>query len=215
MGLHRKAIKSMFPRNKWKVLRGDSVVITSGKDAGQTGIVSKVHRDLKKPGVTVKGLNLFKKHIKRTQERPGGIVDIEKPIAYSNVALIDPVTKAPCRTSWRYLEDGTKVRITRGKLASGSSIPRPALLAKSSRTRSYVGKKDTPVASVQAVTYVVGQLPAGMDRVATILAGRIRTTLPIVDENRAMTSAFSTSPGQTARGRTTSWRGFAAHAMPR
>lgn len=77
------------------------------------------------------------------------------------------------------------------------------------------GKKDTPVASVQAVTYVVGQLPAGMDRVATILAGRIRTTLPIVDENRAMTSAFSTSPGQTARGRTTSWRGFAAHAMPR
>ena len=58
MGLHRKAIKSMFPRNKWKVLRGDSVVITSGKDAGQTGIVSKVHRDLKKPGVTVKGLNL-------------------------------------------------------------------------------------------------------------------------------------------------------------
>ncbi len=33
-----------------------------------------------------------------------------------------------------------QVRITRGKLASGSPIPRPALLAKSSRTRSYVGR---------------------------------------------------------------------------
>lgn len=98
---------------------------------------------------------------------------LQKPIAYSNVALIDPVTKAACRASWRYLEDGTKVsayslnrnikfhdcyttqamccttavtallqlqvRITRGKLASGSAIPRPALLARSSRTRSYVG----------------------------------------------------------------------------
>lgn len=75
----------------------------------------------------------FKKHIKRTQDRPGGIVDIEvvmvlavctksllkcfmgnskclqKPIAYSNVSLIDPVTKAPCRVSWRYLADGAKV----------------------------------------------------------------------------------------------------------
>jgi len=33
-------------------------MITAGKDAGQTGVISKVHRDLKKPGVTVKGLNL-------------------------------------------------------------------------------------------------------------------------------------------------------------
>ena len=32
-----------------------------------------------------------------------------------------------------------QVRITCGKLASGSAIPRPALLARASRTRSYVG----------------------------------------------------------------------------
>ena len=51
----------MFPRNKWKILRGDTVVITKGKDAGQTGVISKVHRDSKKPGVTVKGMNLVRK----------------------------------------------------------------------------------------------------------------------------------------------------------
>ena len=34
---------------------------------------------------------------------------LQSPIHYSNVALIDPVTKAPVRISRRYLEDGTKV----------------------------------------------------------------------------------------------------------
>ena len=58
MGLPKKALAAMFPRNKWKILRGDSVMITAGKDAGQTGIVSKVHRDCKSPAVTVKGMNL-------------------------------------------------------------------------------------------------------------------------------------------------------------
>lgn len=174
MGLHRRAMKSMFPRNKWKILKGDTVMITRGKDAGQTGLISKVHRDDKKPGVTVKGMNLFKKHIKRTQDRPGGIVDIEKPIAYSNVSLIDPVTKAPCRVSWRYLADGAKVRITRGKLASESAIARPASLNRRSRIRSYVGKKDTPIGAVQTESYVADFMPEGWKRVARILAGRRR-----------------------------------------
>lgn len=58
MGLRKRALKAMFPRNKWRILKGDSVMITAGKDAGQTGIVSKVHRDPKSPGVTVKGMNL-------------------------------------------------------------------------------------------------------------------------------------------------------------
>ena len=51
-------MKSMFPRGQWKLLRGDNVIIRAGKDAGQTGIISKVHRDDKNPGVIVKGMNL-------------------------------------------------------------------------------------------------------------------------------------------------------------
>ena len=58
MGLHRKALQPMFLRNKWKILRGDTVMITKGKDAGQQGLVSKVNRDTKKPSVMVKGMNL-------------------------------------------------------------------------------------------------------------------------------------------------------------
>lgn len=34
---------------------------------------------------------------------------VQAPIHYSNVALIDPVTKGAVRVQWRFLEDGTKV----------------------------------------------------------------------------------------------------------
>lgn len=203
----------MFPRGKWRLLRGDTVIIRTGKDAGQTGVISKVHRDVKRPGVTVKGMNLFKKHIKRTQDRPGGIVDIEKPVAYSNVSLVDPVTKAACRTSWRFLEDGTKVRITQGKLASGSAIPRPALLARASRTRSYVGKKDTSSSEVQAITHVDGAVPFGINRVASILAGRTRS--PMVTSSQALSIGFTSLPIQAGNSRGASWRSFAAHGACR
>ena len=60
MGVNRKAIKSMFQRNKWKILRGDKVVITAGKDKGESGIVSKVIRDEKIPRVIVEGRNLVR-----------------------------------------------------------------------------------------------------------------------------------------------------------
>lgn len=55
-------MKSMFPTGQWKLLRGDNVIIRAGKDAGQTGIISKVHRDNKNPGVIVKGMNLVMLH---------------------------------------------------------------------------------------------------------------------------------------------------------
>ena len=50
-----------------------------------------------------------KRHMKRSGDNPGGIISVESPLHYSNVALLDPVTNAPVRASWRWLEDGTKV----------------------------------------------------------------------------------------------------------
>lgn len=58
MAVWRRAVKPMFDRNKWKILRGDQVMITTGKDSGQTGTVTKVIRDRKFPRVIVEGLNL-------------------------------------------------------------------------------------------------------------------------------------------------------------
>ena len=60
MGVNKRAIKAMFPKEKWKIVRGDKVVITAGKDKGQTGIVTKVIRDEKIPQVIVEGRNLVR-----------------------------------------------------------------------------------------------------------------------------------------------------------
>ncbi len=62
MGVNKKAIRAMFDKDKWKILRGDKVVITAGKDKGQTGIVTKVIRDEKIPRVIVEGRNLVRAH---------------------------------------------------------------------------------------------------------------------------------------------------------
>jgi large subunit ribosomal protein L24 len=42
---------------------------------------------------------------------PGGIVEIEKSIHVSNVAILNQVTQSADRVGFRVLEDGRKVRI--------------------------------------------------------------------------------------------------------
>mmetsp|Transcript_173 Transcript_173/g.1300 ORF Transcript_173/g.1300 Transcript_173/m.1300 type:complete len:131 (-) Transcript_173:1921-2313(-) len=95
-----------------------------------------------------------KKHLRKQGDQPGRIVTIEVPIDASNVSIADPVSQAPVRVSWRFLEDGTKVRVTKGKLASGTIVPRPEIL-KVRRTprKDGVGPKDTPPDVVKQVTY--------------------------------------------------------------
>jgi len=137
-------------RRPWRVIKGDTVYVRTGVERTKTGVVSKVDRDSN--AVIVEGLNLKKKHIKKTEEQPGGIFLVEGKIHYSNVALLDPETGRPCRTSYRYLEDGTKVRVAQGRQASGSIIPFPAYERKKPRN-TVVGPKCTPEEEVNRVTY--------------------------------------------------------------
>ena len=80
----------------------------------------------------------------------------QTPIHYSNVRLVDPVTRAPVRVSWRFLEDGSKVRVTVGKKASGSVVPRPEVLAQRRTPAPLPGPKDTPASVASRVTHVPG-----------------------------------------------------------
>ncbi|CAK9201919.1 unnamed protein product [Sphagnum jensenii] len=136
-----KAAQKVF--KQWKILRGDKVMVMAGKDVGLTGTIQKVIRSQNR--VIVEGRNLVKKHLKRTEQNPGGIVTMEAPLHVSNVQLVDPVNGAPVRVTYRYLEDGTKVRVSTGGSASGSIIPRPAILRERRKPRSLeVGTRDTP-----------------------------------------------------------------------
>jgi len=86
----------------------------------------------------------------------------QTPIHYSNVRLVDPVTKSPVRVAWRFLEDGTKVRVTRGARASGAVVPRPAVLAQRRTPAPLAGAKDTDAGVAAAVTHVPGALPSAL-----------------------------------------------------
>ncbi|XP_042400946.1 50S ribosomal protein L24-like [Zingiber officinale] len=154
-----KAAEKLF--RHWKILRGDNVMIIRGKDKGETGIIKRIIRSQNShylPFAICYQIVLFsfqvKKHIKQGQGHEGGIFSIETPLHVSNVQVLDPVTGKPCKTRYKYLEDGTKVWVSRGLAASGAVIPRPEILKERRKPRpSFVGPKDTPVELVLEKTY--------------------------------------------------------------
>ena len=94
---------------KLHVKKGDTVVVISGKEKGKQGEIIAV--DIKKERVTVKGLNLVKRHTKPSQANPqGGIIEKEGTIHVSNVMVLDPEQKVPTRTK-KVEENGTFVRV--------------------------------------------------------------------------------------------------------
>jgi large subunit ribosomal protein L24 len=92
---------------KLKLKRNDSVIIIAGKDKGKKGKIIKVLPSDNK--VIVNDVNLVTKHQKPTQADAGGIRRFEKPIAISNVALLDPKSDTPTRVGYKVV-DGKKVR---------------------------------------------------------------------------------------------------------
>jgi len=92
-----------------KIIKGDKVKILIGKDKGREGEVTKSFP--KKSSVVVQGLNIFKKHIKPSQKRPGSIVEKERPFHISKVILICPECKKTTRVGYKIDKSGTKYRI--------------------------------------------------------------------------------------------------------
>ena len=71
-----------------KINRDDRVLVIAGKDKGRTGTVLNVDRQTGR--VTVSGINIVKKTVRRSQQNPqGGIIDVERPIHISNVMRVD------------------------------------------------------------------------------------------------------------------------------
>lgn len=93
---------------KFKIRKGDTVVVRTGRNKGTKGEVLKVVKDEAK--VFVKGVNVVKRHKKPTQTDAGGIVQKELPIHISNVALLDPKDGSATKVGFKFLSDGTKVR---------------------------------------------------------------------------------------------------------
>ncbi len=102
---------------QFKIKKGDTVCVITGKDKGKSGQVMKVNRQDNR--LLVQGINLVKKHQKQTVAQSGGIIQKESSIHISNVAHMDPTSKKPTRIGMKFLEDGRKVRVSK---RSGESI---------------------------------------------------------------------------------------------
>jgi large subunit ribosomal protein L24 len=69
---------------KFHVKKGDQVTVISGKEKGKSGKIIAVLT--KKSRVVIEGLQMVKKHVKKSQQNPNGaIIDREGSIHISNV----------------------------------------------------------------------------------------------------------------------------------
>jgi len=100
-----------------KIRKDDDVIVIAGKDKGSRGSVLSVSGDR----LVVSGVNKVKKHQKPNPVKgsEGGIVEIEKSIHISNVAIYNATAKKADRVGVKVLEDGRKVRVFK---SSGDQI---------------------------------------------------------------------------------------------
>ncbi|MBI3333186.1 MAG: 50S ribosomal protein L24 [Candidatus Omnitrophica bacterium] len=96
----------------FRVKRDDQVVVLSGKNRGKKG---KVLRVFPAEGrLTVEGLNLVKRHLRRSQTNPqGAVISRESPLPLDRVMPVCPRCSRPVRVGFKALADGTKARICR------------------------------------------------------------------------------------------------------
>lgn len=95
-----------------KIKKGDKVKILIGKDKSRVGLVRKVIT--KRSSVIVEKINLVKKHVKATsKDKPGGIIEVEKPLSVSKLMIICPQCSKTTRVGYQLDKSGKKYRICR------------------------------------------------------------------------------------------------------
>ena len=95
---------------KFKLKKGDEVIVLSGKDKGKTGKIVKMIP--KKEKAIVADLNKYKKNQKPDNNQPGGIVEKEMPIHISNLNYFDPTSKKGIRIGIKVVND-KKIRFNK------------------------------------------------------------------------------------------------------
>lgn len=91
---------------KFKIKKGDNVIVIAGNDKGKKGIVKSVDKETAR--VLVEGINMIKRHTKPSAAHPeGGIIEREAPVHISNVSLIDAKSGKATRVSVK--KEGKKV----------------------------------------------------------------------------------------------------------
>jgi large subunit ribosomal protein L24 len=96
--------------DKWRIKKGDTVQVITGKNKGLKGEILRVLREERR--VVVKGVNVCTRHRKPSANSPGGLIKEEKSIHASNVMPLDSSDGRPTRVGMKMI-DGKKVRVSR------------------------------------------------------------------------------------------------------
>lgn len=139
---------------RFPIFKGDRVEILTGKDKGKVGIVNYTVEE--RNWVFVEGLNVERKHLRKSYKNPGIIMTEEAPLLINrDVALVDPEDLSPTEIEWRYDENGKTVRVSK---RSERIIPIPS---RAFETMDYKfanayeeQDKDTKAKDVERVTFV-------------------------------------------------------------
>lgn len=92
-----------------KLKKGDKVKIIKGKDRGREAVIEKIYS--KQSKVLIPNINIYKKHIKKSDKFPqGGVIELPRAMDVSNVALICPICKKTTRVGYKSAQ-GKKYRI--------------------------------------------------------------------------------------------------------
>jgi large subunit ribosomal protein L24 len=101
-----------------KIRKGDQVIVTTGRDKGKRGTVT---RRVDEQHIVVEGVNVVKKHVKPNPMKgtTGGVVDKTMPIHQSNVAIWNASAAKADRVGIKTGTDGKRMRVFK---SSGEQI---------------------------------------------------------------------------------------------
>ncbi|XP_011442732.3 large ribosomal subunit protein uL24m [Magallana gigas] len=147
--------KLIVPYYEPYIFEKDQVMCMVGKDKGKIGTVAVVYRDANE--VVLENLNVTYEMIKTNDGEQA--ISRQVPLKIPDeVKLVDPADKRATDIIWRYLEDGSRVRVSKH---TGRVIPIP--INEEQKTEgdeiainSYVASKtkDTDKKEVNRVTFV-------------------------------------------------------------
>ena len=95
---------------KFKLKKGDEVIVLTGKDKGKTGKILKMLP--KQMKAIVSEINRVKKNQKPDNNQPGGITEKEMPIHISNISFFDSSSNKGVKIGFKF-SDNKKIRVNK------------------------------------------------------------------------------------------------------
>ncbi len=96
--------------NKIRIKKGDTVLVTSGKEKGKRGKILHVSPSSNK--AIVEAVNMASHHERPSRVNPqGGVLQKEAPLHVSNLMLVCPKCGRATRVGVTIFDDGTKARV--------------------------------------------------------------------------------------------------------